>query len=84
MSVTPPKIDDIAASIKVAFVKAKNDGATTGANPDVIITNLSNEIASAIQSYITATVVTINPGIVVTGMAGPVPVVGATTSPGSS
>lgn len=72
------------SSIKAAFVKAKNDGAKDGASSDAIIAQLSTDIASAVDSYVTSITVMINPGIPITGVGAMGPVSGATTAPGSS
>lgn len=72
------------SAIRQAFITAKDEGGKNGANPDEIINQLSADIASAVDAYVTSITVTINPGIPVVG-AGPTgPVTGATTAPGTS
>ncbi len=51
------------SSINAAFVKAKNDGAKKGASPDAIISQLSSDIAGAVDAYVTSITVMINPDI---------------------
>ena len=72
------------SSINAAFVKAKDAGAKDGASPDTIIKQLSEDIAGAVDAYVTSITVMINPGIAVSAAGVMGPVVGATTSPGSS
>ena len=72
------------SSINAAFVKAKDAGAKDGASPDAIISQLSSDIAGAVDAYVTSITVMINPGIAVSAAGVMGPVVGATTSPGSS
>lgn len=71
-------------TIKQAFIDAKDNGSKDGASPDAIIDQLSADIASAVDAYVTSITVTINPGITVSGVAGAFPVVASTVSPGSS
>jgi len=71
-------------SIKQAFIEARDNGSLTGADSDAIIDQLSTNIAEAVHSYVTSIVVTINPGISVTGVAGVYPVVAMTVTPGTS
>lgn len=46
--------------------------------------DLAKDLAAAIDAYIKSATVVVTPGQVVTGTAGAVPVVGATTSPGTA
>ena len=72
------------SSIESAFKKAKDAGAVDGADPDKIISDLANDIASAVDSYVKSITVMINPGIPVATAGSPASQVGATTGPGSS
>jgi len=60
--VTTAGREKLESDIRQAFIRAKDDGAKTGANPDTIISNLAEDISSAIDSYVIACVVTILPG----------------------
>jgi hypothetical protein len=71
-------------TIKQAFILAKEDGSTDGANPDKIINDLSSNIADAVHNYVTSITVVINPGIPVSTAGSPTAQVGSTTGPGSS
>jgi len=72
------------SAIESAFKKAKDAGAKDGADPDAIMSNLANDIAAAVDSYVTSITVMINPGIPVATAGSPAAQVGATTGPGSS
>jgi len=71
-------------SIKSAFAAAKDSGSQDGADPAAIIDKLSNDIAAAVDSYVTSITVVINPGIPVATAGALGPAAGATTGPGSS
>jgi hypothetical protein len=71
-------------TIKQAFIAAKENGSKDGADPDAIVEQLSSDIASAVDAYVTSITVIINPGIPVAGTATIYPVVASTTAPGSS
>lgn len=71
-------------AIRQAFITAKDNGGKDGADPDAIINQLSADIASAVDSYVTSITVMINPGIPVVGAGATGPITGATTAPGSS
>lgn len=72
------------ASIKQAFITAKDSGAQDGADPDAIISQLSADIASAVDAYVTSITVLINPGTPVVTAGSPSAQAGATVAPGSS
>lgn len=84
MPVSAPGKSVLESSIRQAFVKAKNAGAETGANPEEIISQLASDIASAVDTYTTSIIVTINPGQTVSGMAGTYPVIANVVTPGTS
>jgi len=67
--------------IEDAFNKAKSSGERDGANSSQIITQLAQDISSAINSYIIATniTITVSPGQSVATSSG----AGSTTTPGT-
>ncbi len=54
--------EKLETDIREAFARAKSDGSNTGANPEIIISNLAEDISNAIDDYVIACVVTIPPG----------------------
>ena len=75
------------SDIETAYKTAKDEGAKAGADPDAILTTLSEELAAAIKKYMeSAKVVTdhiIPPGHVATALP-PLLGAGATVSPGTA
>ena len=71
-------------SIRQAFIRARDTGSETGADPDAIVNRLASDIANAVDSYTTSCIVTINPGQAVTGTAGTYPVIANVVTPGTS
>jgi len=84
MPIAAPGKSVLESSIRQAFVRAKNAGTETGADPDAIINRLAADIASAVDTYTTSIIVTINPGQTVSGMAGTYPVIANVVTPGTS
>lgn len=68
-------------AIESAFSKAKMNGSSPSANSDAIISQLADDIAAAIDSYISSTqlFVIVQPGQAVATSSG----AGSTTSPGT-
>ena len=71
-------------SIKSAFATAKDSGSMVGVDSAAIIDKLSNDIANAIDSYVTSITVVIKPGIPVAIIGAIGPTTSATTGTGSS
>lgn len=84
MPIAAPGKTVLESSIRQAFIRAKNAGEETGANPDAIINQLASDIANAVDTYTTSCIVTINPGQTVTGIAGMYPVIANVVTPGTS
>lgn len=84
MPITAPGKLTMQQAIKQAFIVAKDSGTRDGADPDAIINQLSSDIASAVDAYVTSITVTINPGQVVNANGAAGPSVGTTITPGTS
>lgn len=84
MPIIAPGKSAMQETIKQAFITAKESGSKDGADSDDIINQLSADIASAVDAYVTSITVMINPGIPVVGAGATGPVTGATTAPGTS
>jgi hypothetical protein len=88
MPIAAPGKSILESSIKAALKKSMEDGKKNGADPDQIIANLAADLTSAIDTYVTTCIVTINPGqtvissVIAGGLAGVG--TGATVSPGTS
>jgi len=80
MPVSAPGKEALTSEIKAALLSARDSGSLDGASSDQVISNLASDLTSAIHSYVTTIIVTINPGILVTGSG----FVGNTITPGSS
>lgn len=63
-----------------AFDKSRQDGSADGADPNTIMTQLSSDIAAAVEAYVSTVTVKILPGIPVTTTTD----TGSTTGEGSS
>ena len=84
MPIIAPGKMSMQSSINAAFVKAKDAGAKDGASPDTIIKQLSEDIAGAVDAYVTSITVTITANGVFAGANTGGPVVGPVISAGSS
>jgi len=84
MPIIAPGKFSMQETIRQAFITAKDNGTKDGADPDAIISQLSSDIANAVDAYVTSITVTINPGQVVSAAGATGVVVGSTVSPGSS
>lgn len=86
MPVTPTSFTQpqLANAIYTALENAKQNG-TDGMDPSQMNQALANEIATAINSFIVGTIVTVNvaPGIPVATAGSPAAQTGATTGPGT-
>jgi len=67
-----------------AFDKSRQDGSADGADPNTIMTQLSSDIAAAVEAYVSTVTVKILPGISVSVAGSPSAQTGATTGEGSS
>jgi len=82
--VTPVAVqkDALIALFESAFKNARDSGSAAGADSDLIIHRLSSDLASAVESFVVGSQVTINPGIPVVVM--PATGTGSTVGPGMS
>lgn len=70
------------SAISSAFERSRQDGSADGADSNAVISQLSSDIAAAVEAYVSTVTVKILPGIVVT--TDPATGVGSTTGEGSS
>lgn len=84
MPIAAPGKTTLGASIERALRRSREAGKSDNADSDAVISQLASDLTSAIDTYVTSIVVTINPGQVVqaSGIAGPS--VGSTITPGTS
>ena len=86
MPVTPTVVTEEALQLLLvkAFKRARDDGSKDDAVSDNVIRELCFELASAFNSFIVGTIVTINPGVPVAGTSPSGPIAGTTVGPGTS